>query len=287
MTDNTDIVNHAKQNKRFLERIEISPYRYRKGDVIYRRAHLFRITSKLYNNFVFTPYDLSYEEVKHVFFKFVLIHWYLKDLLKKANEHATKDYTASIYGYRSQLKSEVLRNHEFDDVYEEVKEFINLVDMAEEYLDKVAQNYKQYSAKRQEINRKEEFTDEDVRELQVYFGKSRTFQFLQGKCQKEMGPPSRKLLEFMRLNKMNLQKKYEDLYMKTKLISSTEGEAKLDHSLKNFGQYEENLLLSNEQLIEKFIKSNEEDYYKAFNDDFIQRKVRNPSVRNHAVLDQS
>lgn len=287
MTDNIDIVNHAKQNKKFLERIEISPYRYRKGDVVYRRAHLFRITTKLYNSFVFTPYDLSYKEVKPVFIKFDLIDWYLKDLLKKANEHATRDYTASIYGYRSQLRSDVLRNHEFDDVYEEVKKFIDLVDMAEEYLDKVAQNYKQYSAKRQEIRRKEEFTDEDVRELQVYFGKSRTFQFLHGKCQKEMGPPSRKLYEFMRQNKMNRQKRYEDLYMKTKLISGTEGEAKLDHSLKDFGSYEENLLLSNEQLIEKFIRLNEEVHYKSFNDDFIQRKVRNPSVRNHAVLDQS
>ena len=86
---------------------------------------------------------------------------------------------------------------------------------------------------------------------------------------------------------MNRQKKYEDLYMKTKLISGTEGEGKLDHALKDFGSYEENLLLSNEQLIEKFIRMNEEVQYKSFNDDFIQRKVRNPSVRNHAVLDQS
>ncbi|WP_370296558.1 hypothetical protein [Rossellomorea marisflavi] len=287
MMDNKDIVTHAKQNKKFLERIEISPYRYRKGDVVYRRAHLFRITTKLYNSFVFTPYDLSYQEVKPVFIKFDLMDWYLKDLLKKANEHAIRDYTASIYGYRSQLRSDVLRNHEFDDVYEEVKEFIDLVDMAEEYLDKVAQNYKQYSATRQEIQRKEEFTDEDLRELQVYFGRSRTFQFLHGKCQKEMGSPSRKLYEFMRQNKMNRQKRYEDLYMKTKLISGTEGEAQLDHALKDFGSYEENLLLSNEQLIEKFIRMNEEVQYKSFNNDFIQRKVRNPSVRNHAVLDQS
>ncbi|RLQ91153.1 hypothetical protein [Falsibacillus albus] len=118
--NHSDISLLAQKHKKFLERVEVFPYEYHKGNKVYRMAHFFRVSSKLYGSFLYTPYNLSYEEVKDVFYKFILLEEYMKNKLEKINDYAETDYTASYYSFREYLKNNILTNSSYSDVFQEI-----------------------------------------------------------------------------------------------------------------------------------------------------------------------
>ena len=276
--DNQDISSVAQNQKKLLEKVDIFPYEFHKGTHVYRMAHFYRLSSKLYGSFVYTPYDLSFEEVKMVFYKFILLEEYLKDKLSKVNNYASTDFSASYFGYRQELDVKILVNSSFSEAHGIIQEMIKAIDYFEVALTNIRETYWDFKEITNKINTTNIFTEDQLTDIQKSYGKAHTYQFQQAAKQKEIIHSSRKLIDFMDKRKL-FSGEFASFYKKTKLMASEDSENRLDHSLKGFGDYKENITLSFQELEEKFVRKNEKDFYKALDENFIKRRVRNPSVQ--------
>lgn len=276
--DNMDITALAKEHKRFMEKIDVSPYVLHKGDLHYRRAHFYKLTSKLYGSYLFTPIDTDYDEIKHIFYQFVLLDKYLENELSKVNDYASKDYSASYYDYRSEIKGKLIHLTEFSQLVQDLEEMVRLIDFVEAALEDIKKIYRTHEAKINEIVKNKKFSDRDLEVLQFGVGKVNAIQFRQGATQKMICQVARKILSFMDSKGMNAGE-FKGFYEKTKIMSLPESETRIDQSLKKLGNYQENVQLSDDELISKMIRLYEKDFYTALDEDFIKRRVRNPSVQ--------
>lgn len=276
--DNMDITALAKEHKRFMEKIDVSPYVLHKGDLHYRRAHFYKLTSKLYGSYLFTPIDTDYDEIKHIFYQFVLLDKYLQNELSKVNDYASKDYSASYYDYRSEIKGKLIHLTEFSQLVQDLEEMVRLIDFVEAALEDIKKIYRTHEAKINEIVKNKKFSDRDLEVLQFGVGKVNAIQFRQGATQKVICQVARKILSFMDSKGMNAGE-FKGFYEKTKIMSLPESETRIDQSLKKLGNYQENVQLSDDELISKMIRLYEKDFYTALDEDFIKRRVRNPSVQ--------
>ncbi|MEW4328473.1 hypothetical protein Q0N12_17635 [Rossellomorea marisflavi] len=276
--DNMDITALAKEHKRFMEKIDVSPYVLHKGDSHYRRAHFYKLTSKLYGSYLFTPIDTKYDEIKHIFYQFVLLDKYLENELSKVNDYASKDYSASYYDYRSEIKGKLIHHTEFSVLVQDLEEMVRLIDFVEAALEDIKKIYRTHEAKINEIVKNEKFSDRDLEVLQFGVGKVNAIQFRQGATQKTICQVARKILSFLDSKGMNTGE-FKGFYEKTKIMSLPESETRIDQSLKKLGNYQENVQLSDDELISKMIRLYEKDFYTALDEDFIKRRVRNPSVQ--------
>ncbi|MBN8194435.1 hypothetical protein JI667_20090 [Bacillus sp. NTK074B] len=273
-----DISNIAQNHKKLLEKVDICPYEFHKGNHVYRMAHFYRLTSKLYGSFVYTPYDLSFEDVKMVFYKFILLEEYMKDKLSKVNDYASTDFTASYLGYRQELNEKIMVDSSFIDAQGIIQKMIKAIDYFEGSLKNIRETYSDFKRMIKKIETTNVFTEDQLYDIQGLYGKVHAYQFLQASKQKEIIRSSRELVAYMDKKKL-FTNELENFYKKTKLMASEDSENRLDHSLKGFGDYKENITLTFQELEEKFVKKNEKDFYQALDENFIKRRVRNPSVQ--------
>ncbi|BCB02165.1 hypothetical protein [Bacillus sp. KH172YL63] len=272
-----DISNIAQDHKKLLEKVDICPYEFHKDSHVYRMAHFYRLSSKLYGSFVFTPYDISFEDVKMVFYKFILLEEYMKDKLSKVNDYASTDFTASYLGYRQEL-NEKIEDSSFIDAQEIIQEMIKAIDFFESSLKNIRETYSDFKKMIKKIETTNVFIEEQLSDIQRLYGKVHAYQFLQAAKQKELIHSSRELVVYMDKKKL-FTNGLVNFYKKTKIMASEDSENRLDHSIKGFGDYKENLTLTFKELEEKFVKKNEKDFYQALDENFIKRRVRNPSVQ--------
>ena len=200
--DNQDISSVAQNQKKLLEKVDIFPYEFHKGTHVYRMAHFYRLSSKLYGSFVYTPYDLSFEEVKMVFYKFILLEEYLKDKLSKVNNYASTDFSASYFGYRQELDVKILVNSSFSEAHGIIQEMIKAIDYFEVALTNIRETYWDFKEITNKINTTNIFTEDQLTDIQKSYGKAHTYQFQQAAKQKEIIHSSRKLIDFMDKRKL-------------------------------------------------------------------------------------
>jgi hypothetical protein len=274
-----EIETLAQQHKKLMEKVKVFPYSLKLNDKTYKMAHFYRLTSKLYGSFLYTPYNLTFEEVKVVFYKFILLEEYLKNKIAKLNKYASTDYTASYLGYRDYLIKVIVHKERFKSVNSEVKNIIEAINYFESSLESIKAKYQRYKQLCENIEVNGEFTSRQLSEIQLAYGEANAIQFLQSVQQQNILNSAKLVKEHMDKEEIYKIKELEEFYKKTKVLSDPNTDATLKRSLKKFGVYEENINLSYEELVEKLIKIYEKDFYKALNEDFIKRRVRNPSVR--------
>jgi hypothetical protein len=277
-----EIETLAQQHKKLLEKFDVFPYALKCNDKTYKMAHFYRLTSKLYGSFLYTPYNLSFEEVKEVFYKFILLEEYMKNEIAKLNKYASTDYTASYFGYREYLTNIILQNELFKGVNSEIQKIIDAINYFENSLERIKTKYKQFKQLSDNIKLNGEFTSEQLSEIQWIYGEAHAIQFLQSVQQENILNSAKLVKNHMDKEEIYKIKDFEEFYKKTKVLSDPNSEATLKQSLKKFGDYEDNINLSYEDLVKKLIKVYEKDFYKALDEDFIKRRVRNPSVRERS-----
>jgi hypothetical protein len=274
-----EIETLALQHKKLFERIKVFPYSLKLNNKTYKMAHFYRLTSKLFGSFLYTPYNLNFEEVKIVFYKFVLLEEYLKSKITQLNKYASTDYTVSYLGYRDYLMNVIVGNERFKRVHSHVENIIKSINYFEDSLESIKLKYKQYIKLCETIEINGEFTSEQLSEIKWVYGEVHAIQFLQSVQQQNILNSAKHVKDHMDKEEVYKNKELEEFYKKTKILSDPNSEATLKNSLKNFGNFEENIKLSYEDLVNKLIKIYEKDFYKALDEDFIKRRVRNPSVR--------
>jgi hypothetical protein len=274
-----EIETIAQQHKKLLEKFKVFPYSLKLNDKTYKMAHFYRLTSKLYGSFLYTPYNLTFEEVKVVFYKFILLEEYLKNKIAKVNKYASTDYTASYFGYRDYLINVIVQNEHFKSVHSEIENIIDAINYFENSLESIKAKYKLYKKLCENIEVHGEFTIEQLSEIQWLYGEVHAIQFLQSVQQQNILNSAKLVKDHMDKEEVYKIKEFEEFYKKTKILSDPNSEATLKHSLKKFGEYEDNIKLSYDNLVKKLITIYEKDFYKALDEDFIKRRVRNPSVR--------
>jgi hypothetical protein len=272
-----EISKIAQKHKKFAERIDIFPYEYRTEDTTYRMAHFYRLTSKLYGSYVYTPYDLSYQEVKSVFYKFILMEEYLKNKLSKLNDYASQDLTKSYFDYRDLLTE--LDPIVFSDVQNEIDKILESIVFIDNSLREVRERYQEFQQICKTIKSEKAFTNEQLERIRRIHGESQAILFNQTVEQKKILEPAKKLFRFMKEKDLHKNPTYKEEYEKTDVIVNDQSVLTLDNSLRKFGKVEEMKALSYEQLVLKQIEWFEKAFFKALNEDFIKRRVRNPSVQ--------
>ncbi len=277
-----EIETLAQQHKKILEKVDVFPYTLKYNEKSYKMAHFYRLTSKLYGSFLYTPYNLSFEEIKVVFYKFILLEEYLKNNIAKLNKYASTDYTASYLGYREYLTNVILQNELFNGINSEILKIIDAINYFENSLERIKTKYKQFEQLSDNIKLNGEFTSEQLSEIQWIYGEAHAIQFLQSVQQEKILNLAKLVKNYMDNKEIYKIKDFEEFYKKTKVLSDPNSEATLRHSLKKFGDYQDNINLEYEDLVRKLIKVYEKDFYKALDEDFIKRRVRNPSVKERS-----
>ncbi|WP_370296559.1 hypothetical protein [Rossellomorea marisflavi] len=268
----------VEEHKRFFERMKITPFEFVKEDRVYQRVKYYTFLPQRYAHYLFFPYDVSYEEAKDLFYEFILIGWYLTDLLDHINKYASYDYEPSLYKYRRILQDEALDEPEFETQQERTRRMIQGIDAIEENLEKIRMGYEAYNERRKQIIREEQCTGEDLRYLQRTFGEAGAYLFLQAKEQKEMVDDLKTFQRFMEENK-ELKRERNDLYQITRIMTDPNDLYKLDKSLKSYGDYSTMREQSFEEIVEHFIYINEKDFYTSLDEEFMLKNIRNPSVQ--------
>ncbi len=278
MKISSDSMKMAEEHKRFFERMKITPFEFIKENKVYQRVRYYKFSVKKYRDYLFFPYDLSYEEVKDVFIKFIIIDWYLTDLLAHINKYASYDFGPSLYEYRRNLQDEVLGEPDFETQQECTHRMIHGIDAIEENLEKIRITYEQYNKKRKQILKDERCTEEDLAYLQRTFGETGTYLFLQAKEQKEMVEDLKTFQRFMEENK-ELRRKFNDVFQKTRIMTDPNDLYNLDKTLKKYGDYSVMREQTFEELVKYFIELNEKNFYYALDEEYMRNNVRNPSIQ--------
>ncbi|WP_433746770.1 hypothetical protein [Falsibacillus pallidus] len=276
---NGSINQLAEKHKKFMEQIAIFPYEYHKNNRVYQRVHFYRFTTKLYWNFLFTPYDLSYKEAKEAFYSFVLIEDYMKNKLSKINDYASKDYSTGYFGYRNDIHMRLVNDPEFIPVSEEVNSIIDSINYVENALAKIREQYKEYTEILKKIKSAGYFTDIQLNQLRQILGECLAIQFEQGLMQKKLLDQTRVLYDFMGRNNL-IKGELKSIFKRTELMVDQNSFRKVDASLHKFGNIEVLKEKSHDELVKIQIDEYERDYYRALNEDFIKRRVRNPEVQS-------
>ncbi|RDI37946.1 hypothetical protein [Falsibacillus pallidus] len=274
---NESIHQLAEKHKKFMEQISVYPYEYHKNNKVYQMAHFYKLTSKLYWNFLMTPYDLSFEEAKDVFYSIILLEEYMKNKISKANEYASRDYSSGYFGYRNDIKRLIVNNPEFSQISNEVNSIVDSINYVEDALGKIRELYKEYTGILKMIESKGYFTDLQLNQLRHIFGECLAIQFEEFLVQKRLLEQTRVLYQFM--GSYNLKGELKSIYKKTKLMVDEDSFRKVDGSLHQFGKIDELKEKSHDELIKNQIERYEKGIVKPLNEDFIKRRVRNPSVQ--------
>jgi hypothetical protein len=276
--NNVEILKIAQKHKKMLEKIDVFPYEYKTDDTTYQMAHFYRLTSKLYGSYIYTPYDLSYSEVKSVFYKFILLEEYLKNKIAKLNEYASQDLTKSYYHYRD-LIQELEKESRFSAVKEDMNKIIEAIHYIENALKEVSEKYKEFQNICQRVKNENSFNNEQLERIRAIHGESQALLFLQTLKQKKLIDPAKNIYEFMKEIEIGQTPSFKEVYEKTNILINDKSVLTLENSLRKFGKLEEIKDLSYEELVQKQIQLYEKDFFIALNEDFIKRRVRNPSVQ--------
>jgi hypothetical protein len=276
--NNEEIMKIAQKHKKMLEKIDVFPYEYKTDDTTYQMAHFYRLTSKLYGSYIYTPYDLSYSEVKSVFYKFILLEEYLKNKIAKLNEYASQDLTISYYHYRDLIK-ELEKESRFSAVKEDMNKIIEAIHYIENALKEVSEKYKEFQNICQRVKNENSFNNEQLERIRAIHGESQALLFLQTLKQKKLIDPAKNIYEFMKEIEIGQTPSFKEVYEKTNILINDKTVLTLENSLRKFGKLEEIKDLSYEELVQKQIQLYEKDFFIALNEDFIKRRVRNPSVQ--------
>jgi hypothetical protein len=276
--NNVEILKIAQKHKKMLEKIDVFPYEYKTDDTTYQMAHFYRLTSKLYGSYIYTPYDLSYCEVKSVFYKFILLEEYLKNKIAKLNEYASQDLTISYYHYRDLIK-ELEKESRFSAVKEDMNKIIEAIHYIENALKEVSEKYKEFQNICQRVKNENSFNNEQLERIRAIHGESQALLFLQTLKQKKLIDPAKNIYEFMKEIEIGQTPSFKEVYEKTNILINDKSVLTLENSLRKFGKLEEIKDLSYEELVQKQIQLYEKDFFIALNEDFIKRRVRNPSVQ--------
>ncbi|MBM7588269.1 hypothetical protein JOC86_004866 [Bacillus pakistanensis] len=276
--NNEEIVKVAQKHKKMLEKIDVFPYEFKTDATTYQMAHFYRLTSKLYGSYIYTPYDLSYGEVKSVFYKFILLEEYLKNKIAKLNEYASQDLTKSYYHYRDLIK-ELEKERHFSAAKEEMNKIIEAINYIENALKEVSEKYKEFQNICQRIKNENSFDNEQLERIRTIHGESQALLFLQTLKQKDLVDLAKNIYNFMKENDLGQNPSFKEVYEKTNILVNDKSVLTLENSLRKFGKLEEIKDLSYEELVQKQIQLYEKDFFIALNEDFIKRRVRNPSVQ--------
>ncbi|WP_433746773.1 hypothetical protein [Falsibacillus pallidus] len=274
---NEAILQLAQKHKKFMEKISVYPYEYHNNNKVYQMAHFYKLTTKLYWNFLMTPYDLSFEEAKDVFYSFILVDDYMKNKLSLANDYASRDYSAGYYGYRNDIKRLIVNNPQFSPVSKEVNSMVDSIDYVEDALGKIRAHYKDYTELLKMIENNGYFTQLHLNQLRQIVGECLAIQFEQFLVQKSLLEQTTVLFHFM--GGYNLKGELKSIYKKTKIMVDENSFRQVGASLHKFGKVAELKEKSHEELVKTQIVRYEKDFFKALNEDFIKRRVRNPSVQ--------
>ncbi|WP_433746761.1 hypothetical protein [Falsibacillus pallidus] len=275
---NESIHQLAEKHKKFMEKVDIFPYKYKNSVATYEMAHFYRLSANLYGSFLYSPYHLSYEEVKDVFYSFILLDEYMKNKISKLNDYASMDYTDSYYGFREDLKNTLLKDERFEPVLAEIESIIKSIDFVEESFAKNTMKYDEYQKIISQIKAEGIATEFQLKEMRRILGMCHVIEFEHTLEQKKLLDPLKELYTFMKQNQL-ADGDLKTIFQKAHILLYDKSVIELDNSLKRFGGADENSALSYEELVEKFINMYEKDFFKALNEDFIKRRVRNPSVQ--------
>jgi hypothetical protein len=274
--EHQQLVKLAEQHKKLLERYDVFPYEYHHKGQQYRMIHFYRLSNKLYGSYLYTPLDLSYEEVKEVFYHFLIMQEYAKDPLKSYATFASRDYSDGYYNYR-ELLQEVSSQSSLVPILDEVKKVISTIDHFQQHLADMLESYTIFKAKLEDIHRKKMFTFEDISELRLRLGEANYHMLWQGLEQVNMKSPCMKIKEFLFKNDLYRTPQLKELYDKTVIILDPQAEIKLQNSIRTFGEPEQMKEISKDEFIRESYHRIEK--YLQFSEDFIQRRVRNHSVQ--------
>jgi hypothetical protein len=277
---NNELRNVANKYKKAFERYEIFPYEYIYRKKGYRMIHFFRLTSKLYGSYVYTPVDLEYEEVKKVFYDFILLDNYLKNKIKEHYDYAKHDAFKSYLEYKGLLEKILTNHNEFDSIRRVIGNVIEQIEKVEQYLNKITSNYENFQGIVRDIDTEKQFNPEQLKQIRYLYGQTSAFMFLQLSEQKKVIEECKKLRGFIEENQINKDSLIKELEEKTNIIINPKGELTLVNSMNKFGKVEELSRLSVDDLIEYQSNLHEKHFYEALNEDFIKRRVRNQSVPN-------
>jgi hypothetical protein len=276
--NSNDINMLAQKHKNFMEKVDIFPYSLVLEGTKYERVHFYRLTSSLYGSFLFTPYDVSYAKIKSIFYSFILLEEYMKNKISEHNKYASIDGSNPFYDMRNVMKTNLISESGYQQIKEDIEAFISSVDFVENSLLKIKENYKIYQDICEEIKREKEFSIDQLEKLRRIVGESQAIMFNQGVEQQKSLKSARKILNHL-LSKKDGVKEIEKLISQLKVLVEEKSEMNLNQSLNKFGNAEKNKSLSSEELIEEQIQQFEKHIYRALNEDFIKRRVRNPSVQ--------
>ncbi|TMU82716.1 hypothetical protein FGG79_20765 [Bacillus sp. BHET2] len=273
-----DINKLTQKHKKFMEKVDIFPYTLIMDNLKYERAHFYRLTSSLYGSFLFTPYDVSYEKIKSIFYSFILIEEYLKNKISKLNTFASNNGSNPYYDMRNMMKVHLLKNPDHQYIQYDIESFISSVDFVENSFLKVRGDYQKYQRICEEINRNKEFSIYQLEQLRRIVGECQACMFNQVAEQQKSLTPARKIIDYL-LSVNDRNNDVEKLINQFNVLVEAKSEMNLNQSLNKFGNAEKNKSLSHEELIEEQIRLFEKDFYRALDEGFIKRRVRNPSVQ--------
>ncbi|MEW4309244.1 hypothetical protein [Rossellomorea marisflavi] len=277
MANNQDMNQLATKHKKFMEKVDIFPYRLLKDGIVYDRAHFYRLSSNLYGSFLFAPYDASYETIKEIFYAFILVEEYMKNKMAKLNDYASTD-SSKTYGAMKDTLNNMMNDGDYQSIKGEMEAFVASVERIEGNLKHVTENYQRYRGIMEDIKRDRQFTCDQLEDFRRLVGESQALIFEQVVEQVNTLEPARNILK--QLDGVPKTQQPTDLKAQLTVLTENQSEVNLKHSLTKFGSAEKNIELSREDLINEQIRLFEKDFYQALDEGFIKRRVRNPAVQD-------
>lgn len=276
MLEHQQLVKLADQYKKLLERYDIFPFVYHHKGQRYRMIHFYRLTNKLYGSYLYTPLDSSYEEIKEIFYHFLILQEYVKDPLKSYSTFASRDYSDGYYDYQK-LLHEVSSQSQLNPILYELKSVISHINSFQQHLAEMMEAYTLFKNKLDAINKNKMFTFSDIEELRLQLGESNFHMLWQGLEQANMKTPCTKIKDFLFKNQFYSEPILKELYDKTVLMLDPQAEIKLQNSIRTFGEPKQLKEISKDEFVQDSYQRFEKYLY--FGEDFIQRRVRNHSVQ--------
>ncbi|HYK72890.1 MAG TPA: hypothetical protein VEV44_07130 [Pseudoneobacillus sp.] len=277
--EHQSLTNLAEQHKKLLERYDVFPYEYQHKGQRYKMIHFYRLTNKLYGSYLYTPLAISYDEVKEIFYHFLVMQEYMKGPLDKYQDFASRDFSDSFLNYQELLERVKIEYPSFQPIVKEMNSIINHITYFQDHLKRVREISNSFQNKLSQIKGTNTFTFEDLMLLRQYLGEASYYMYSQGKEQEKVNSSCKIMKEFMSKESLNQEPLLKELYDKTLLMLDPKLELKLQNSMRSFGDPKELEGISKERFIEKTIYQFEKYIHEILDEDFILRRVRNQSVQ--------